>query len=203
MIKRTYSIASPPGLDHLEFYIKVVDDGEFTTLLDKAGEGAPVWLSDSIHGGFTLESVPTGKDIILVATGTGLAPYISMIRHGAGTGRWRRLVVVHGCCYADELGFRDLIEGIAADDPSVTYIPTVTREPEDSGWAGLRGRVQAIFETEAYERLVRAPLDPEQCHLFLCGNPQMIDDVEVVLGRLGFEHHTAEAPGNLHFERWW
>ena len=67
----------------------------------------------------------------------------------------------------------------------------------------MRGRVQGVFEMDVYERHVRAPLDPEQCQVFLCGSPQMIDDMEVHLGRLGFRLHTKKESGNLHFERYW
>lgn len=203
LLKRAYSIASPPGLDHFEFFVKVVDDGDLTGRIEGLQPGDRLWVSDEPMGKFTLEPVPSDKDLVLVGTGTGLAPFVSMARHYAGTGRWRRLVVVHGCRLAAELGYRSLFESMQAEDPSVTYIPTVTREPADSPWDGLRGRVQGVFENDAYERHVRAPLDPEQCQIFLCGNPQMIDDMEQHVGRLGFTHHTKKNPGNLHFERYW
>ena len=202
-VKRSYSLASAPGLDHLELYVKLVDDGVFTRRLWEVAVGDELWLDETLRGHFTLEPVPADKDVVLVATGTGLAPYISMLRHYAGRDRWHRAVLVHGARRVDELGYRTELLERAAGDRSFTYIPTVTREPADSGWTGLRGRVQGVFEGDAYERLVRAPLDPARCHVFLCGNPAMIDGMEGVLQKLGFQRHTKKQPGSLHFERWW
>lgn len=202
-LKRVYSLASPPGLDHVELYVKHVDDGRFTTPLWGRGPGDQVWLDPRIQGGFTLEPVPPGKDVVLVATGTGLAPYVSMLKHLAGRGRWHRAVVIHGVRRRDELGYRGWLEDLAASDPAVTYLPVVSREPPGPGWTGLRGRVQQVFDADTYERAVRAPLDPSRCHVFLCGNPAMIDDMEQLLARLGFVRHRRREPGNLHFERYW
>lgn len=202
-VKRAYSLASAPGLDHVELYVKLVDDGTFTRRLWEVSVGDELWLDEAIRGHFTLEPVPADKDVVLVGTGTGLAPYISMIRHYAGRDRWHRLVLVHGTRLVQELGYRPWLEDLAAQDARFSYIPTVTREPADSDWGGLRGRVQGVFEGDAYERLVRAPLDPARCHVFLCGNPAMIDGMEVVLQKLGFRQHTRKEPGSLHFERWW
>jgi ferredoxin--NADP+ reductase len=203
LLRRVYSIASPPGLDHLEFYIQLVQDGEFTRELWPLGPGEPLFLSPKLGGKFTLEAVPDDADLLLVATGTGLAPFVSMLRHFQGSGRWRRCVVAHGARDESELGYRALLERLAADDRSLTYLPMLTRQPDDRTWAGLRGRVQGLLEGDAYLDHVGAPLDPARCHVFLCGNPAMIDDMEARLKPLGFRQHTAAAPGNLHFERYW
>ncbi len=202
-VKRVYSIASPPGLDHVELYVTVVDDGKLTTPLSRLGIGDGLWIDQRIYGTFTLDPVPADHDIVLVATGTGLAPFVSMARHFSGKGRWRRLVIVHGARLVAELGYRELLTDLSAADPTITYIPTVTREPEDSGWDGLRGRVQAVFEGDVFPSRVGSPLDPGRTHMFLCGNPAMVDAMEALLTPLDFRKHSKREPGNLHFERWW
>ncbi len=83
------------------------------------------------------------------------------------------------------------------------YLPTVTREPDDSPWQGLRGRVQGVLETQVYQKLVGAGLDPDECHVLLCGNPAMITSCEEILKNRGFTLATREQPGNIHFERYW
>jgi len=95
------------------------------------------------------------------------------------------------------------METIAREDPTVVYIPLATREPADSPWVGRRGRVQTVLEPDTYHALVGAPLDPAQCHVFLCGNPDMIDAVQKLLEDRGFVTDDRTTRGNLHFERYW
>jgi len=204
-LKRVYSIASAPGLPYLEFYIQLVKEGEFTTRLWHLHEGDPLWVAPNIAGFFTCEPVPAGCDVALIATGTGLAPFVSMLRHAERTGSrpWRRCVVAHGARNVAELGYRDELTALAAQGNGLVYVPLVTREPPDGGWTGRRGRVQALFEGDTWARVVGAPLDPTCWHVFLCGNPEMIDDLDQRLKARGFNHHRRTAPGNLHFERYW
>ncbi len=82
------------------------------------------------------------------------------------------------------------------------YVPLVTREAEGA-WSGLRGRVQTALESGTFERVTGAALDAADCHAFLCGNPDMIDDVATLLQGRGFSLDSREAPGNVHFERYW
>ncbi|MHC5212266.1 MAG: ferredoxin--NADP reductase [Planctomycetota bacterium] len=203
LLRRVYSIASPPGRDHLEFYIQLVKQGDFTKTLWPLVAGDPLFVSPSIAGSFTLEGVPPDSDVVLVATGTGLAPFASMVRHFLGGERWRRCIVMHGARTSRELGYRTAFERLAAEDPTLTYLPTLTRQPEGEAWDGPRGRVQALLDGDAMLDRTGVALDPDRCHVFLCGNPAMIDDVEARLTTRGFRHHTAEVSGNLHFERYW
>jgi ferredoxin--NADP+ reductase len=162
-------------------------------------EGGRLYLKPVVGGTFTLDEVPGGKDLVMVATGTGLGPYISMLRHFRGEDRWRKFVIVHGVRKIADLGYRDELEAAAKSDASVLYLPTVTRE----GWPGLQGRVQDVLFTELYLQRVGAPLSPEQCHVFLCGNPEMVKAVESELVARGFRKHMRREPGNIHKESYW
>lgn len=204
LIRRAYSIASAPGVsDYLEFYIVLVDDGTLTPMLWTAGPGDRLWLDPRIAGKFTLRDVPADRDLVMVATGTGLGPYMSMLRHYRGRSRWRRFVLIHSAQAQADLGYRDELERIGREDATVRYLPTLTREPPDSAWSGLRGRVQTLLDDRAYERLVGSPLSPEQCHVFLCGHPEMIESVEQILRHRGFRTHSPQNPGQIHYERYW
>lgn len=205
LIRRAYSIASPANTKtHLEFYIVRGDEGRFTPLLWQLNPGDPVFMDPKIKGTFTLDDIPTGKDLVMVATGTGLGPYMSMLTTYRGTGRWRKLVLIEGCRYVTDLGYHDTLCGLAATDDTVSYLPTVTREPADSPWQGLRGRVHHVLETDTYRKLTGAELDPHTCHVMLCGSPQMIDEAAANLTGLGFVTKDRDHPdGNLHFERYW
>lgn len=202
--RRAYSVASSPhNQDYLDLFINVVDDGKLTPKLWHIKEQGRLWMDTKIKGDFTLEHVPENKDLVMVATGTGIAPYISMLHTFRDTQRWRRFIIIHGCRGQEDLGYQVELEYIASHDKSVTYIPTVTREPEQSSWRGLRGRVPMVLDAINYKKLIGSELDPKQCHAFLCGNPDMINQVEALLLERGFSTHSRKQPGNIHFERYW
>jgi ferredoxin--NADP+ reductase len=204
LIRRAYSIASSPLEKRwLEFYIVMVNGGKLTPRIWAAKDSGRIWLDPRIKGEFTMHPVPAGKDIVTVSTGTGLAPFISMLKTYRGTGRWKKFVIIHGVRASEDLGYREELEQIAAEDKSFVYIPTVTREPEGSKWTGERGRVTTLLEDNKLTHYVGRPLDSASAHVFLCGNPDMINQVESTLHQRGFVTHTRKTPGNLHFERYW
>ena len=204
LVRRSYSIASSPAeRDHLEFYIVKVEDGFLTPKLWSMKEGDRIWLGPKIKGKFTLDPVPPEKDLVMIATGTGLAPFLSMLKYYHGAKRWRRYVVLHGARYEQDLGYRDELMEWAEKHEDVFYIPSTTREPEGSEWNGIRGRVQTILDSDLYEKAVGYPLAPEECQVFLCGNPAMIDTVQELLESKGFKIHKKKDPGNIHVERYW
>lgn len=207
LVRRAYSIASPPSEKRwLEFYIVAVDEGALTPRLFDLEVGDRLFMDNKIKGHFTIKDVPDGKDLVTVATGTGLAPFLSMYKQYKDTpGKFNRFVFIHGVRHEEDLGYREELEQLARDDDRVVYIPAVTRAPEDSAFTGYRGRVTTLFSDGTYEKTVGRKLDPAQDHVFLCGNPAMIDQLEKELvERDGFVVKTPrQKDGNLHFERYW
>jgi ferredoxin/flavodoxin---NADP+ reductase len=204
LVKRSYSIGSSAlERSSVQLFVVHVDDGEFTSWFFAQREGARLWLSPRASGGFTLDGFVPGKDLVLVSTGTAIAPFVSMIRTFRDAPPWRRVVVINAVRRASDLGFREELELDASRDSRLIYVPMVTREPPDSPWTGLRGRVTEAMEPRRYESLVGAPLDPDECHVFLCGNPAMIEDLEGLLAARGFRKHTRHHAGNLHLEKYW
>lgn len=204
LVKRSYSIGSSARDRHaVQIFVVRVDDGEFTSWLFEQREGARVWLAPKASGGFTLQGFERGKDLVLVSTGTGVAPYVSMLRTYQDEPPWRRVVIVNGVRDAADLGFRDELESAAAHDARLVYLPMTTRESVGSGWTGLRGRVGEALEPERFRMLAGFALDPRECHVYVCGNPSMIEDVERILAARGFKKHTPRHPGTLHLEKYW
>jgi ferredoxin--NADP+ reductase len=203
LVKRSYSIGSPAAeRSYVELFVVHVNDGEFTSWLFAQREGARVWLSPKASGGFTLDGFTPGRDLVLVATGTGVAPFVSMYRTFRHDPPWRRIIILNGVRHARDLGYRDELEAAAREDARLLYLPAVTREPAGS-WAGLRGRVGELLEAARYQSLTGTPLAPDACHVYLAGNPEMIEDLEAVLKTRGFLKHTRGHPGNLHLEKYW
>ena len=205
--KRAYSIASSAReRESYELFLTLVPEGRLTPRLWKLEPGARCWVDDVARGSFTLEGVPSSADLAMVATGTGIAPFVSMLRtygatRGGDAARWRRFVLVHGVRHAADLAYREELEARARVDACFRYVPVVSREPEP--WTGLRGRVQAALEDECFRGLGCGPLDPTSFHVFLCGNPDMIQSVRELLAPRGFELSKADAGGTLHVEKYW
>jgi ferredoxin--NADP+ reductase len=196
LIKRAYSIGSSPHQrDYLEFYIAIVPTGALTSRLACVKPGDRVFAQPKVTGTFTLDGVPEDHNLVLVSTGTGLAPFMSMIRTETTWTPSRRITVVHGVRYPHDFAYADELHGFAARSTGFTYLPISSRAPED--WSGRKGRVQRLFEDGSIS------LDPDLDHVFLCGNPGMIDDIERDLTQRGYTVHSKKAPGKLHLEKYW
>jgi ferredoxin--NADP+ reductase len=214
-VARAYSIASSPyQKDFLELYINVVEEGQFTPSLFRLNEGDELYYMGP-KGVFTLKKT-TATHLFFIATGTGLAPYVSMVRtmfkdHRAGKTNDRVITVVHGVRYSQDLGYRDELEAIARnEDFNFVYIPMVSRPDNDAGWTPEfgRGRITELLT------LIGEELDdrPAEClprgmlpqriveripaadtAVFLCGNPDMIKDAKDMLAAKGYnELYTEE-----------
>jgi ferredoxin--NADP+ reductase len=207
MIKRAYSLASGSTQEHLEFYIVLVTSGALTPRLLAVPEGGRLWLSRKAVGMFTLDSVPPDQDVILVATGTGLAPYVSMVRTRmeAECGGRRRWAILHGGRRSWDLGYRNEFETLRARCSNFFYLPSITRPSPEDPWGGLVGRVNGILVDGTFEERFGARLDPARQHVFLCGNPAMVEEAVKQLGERGFSewHHRKNPSGTIHVERYW
>lgn len=206
MIRRAYSIASSSRLkEYLEFYVSLVHSGGLTPRLFALGEGDRIWLSPKATGLFTLNQVPAYADLFLLATGTGLAPYVSMIRTDLldPTHR-RRIVIAHGARHSFELGYRAELETLARRFDNLIYIPSISRPDEEESWSGETGYLQHQLAEGRLEELAEVALSPASSHVFLCGNPDMIDAAVAILARRGFSEWSRKNPeGQVHMEKYW
>ncbi|MGC8763827.1 MAG: ferredoxin--NADP reductase [Acidobacteriota bacterium] len=205
LLRRAYSIASSSrAREYVEFFVALVRSGAFTPRLWALREGDPLWLSPRFTGMFTLAEVPPGSDLVLVATGTGLAPYLSMLRSGVAAGVGRRIAVIHGARHSWDLAYRSELAALERSEPRFAYLPVVSRPLEETPpWSAASGYVQDVWSGPLLEaRLGRRP-SPRDTHVFLCGNPAMVDDMVERLGAEGFREHSRKSPGQIHVERYW
>jgi ferredoxin--NADP+ reductase len=203
LIRRAYSIASSSqNHEYLEFYIGLVTSGALTPRLFALNLGARLWLSSRVTGMFTLDQVPKDKNIVLVATGTGLAPYMSMLSSELPCASQRKFAVLHGAYHSWDLGYRSELLTLQHLCGNLTYVATIDR-PEDElvPWSGDTGFVQELWNKGVIADAWGFPPTPENTHVFLCGNPSMIRDMEETLQQQGFHMHDSRAPGQIHVER--
>lgn len=205
LIRRAYSIASS-SLDsaYLEFYVTLVHSGRLTPRLFALKAGDRLFLGKKMSGMFTLDQVPAGSDLILVATGTGLAPYMSMLRSEIVCHPQARTTVVLGARHSWDLGYRGELTAMQRFCGTFHYIPVISRPQEElTAWGGHTGYVQDIWDRGLIGQIWGRQPDPQRCHVLLCGNPGMIEGMMGVLETAGFREHTRTQPGQIHVEKYW
>jgi ferredoxin--NADP+ reductase len=204
LIRRAYSIASSSvEKRYVEFYITLITSGQLTPRLFALPFGGHLFLGPKASGMFTLDLAPPGKAVLLIATGTGLAPYMSMLRTMLVSDTSRPYVVLHGARYSWDLGYRAELESLARLRPNLTYIPSITRPDEDPHFRGYTGRIQSLLDQGIVETLSGVPLDPARTEVFICGNPDMVRAVKDVLDPRGFTASHGKETGTLHVEEYW
>lgn len=198
-VKRAYSVASAPGQPP-EFFVVRVDGGAFTPFLHGLQPGDRVGVSRAAAGHFTLELVRDAPLLWLVCTGTGLAPYLAMLRTEEPWTRFGRVILVHGVRKAADLAYRDELAAMnLARGGRLSWIPVVSREPEAPGV--LHGRIPANLA--AIEARATAEIRPDTSQILLCGNPEMVEELETALAARGLTKNRKRAPGHITTERYW
>lgn len=203
MIRRAYSIASESRCDeYIEFYLTLVMSGELTPRLFNLKLKDRLYIGPKAVGVFTLDKAP-GKHILMVGTGTGLAPYMSMLRSELDCNADRKFVVVHGARYSWDLGYRTELIGLARHCDNFKYIPVITRPKDDVTWRGQSGYLQNVIASGTIEEQTGLPLAPDNFDIFLCGNPGMIETVIGWAEARGFTRDKGHDHGTLHVEEYW
>ena len=195
MIARAYSIVSTNDLNHLEFLSIHVPDGPLTSQLVQVREGEGVWINNKATGSLTLKYVQPGRHLYLMATGTGLAPFMSLIRDPALVQTYEKVILIHSVRTAAELVYREEITALVND--RLLYVPTVTRESFET-----MGRGADLFRSgELFTKLGICAAEPEQDRVMLCGNPHMNDEMKAYLEASGWTMTNHKGVGNFTVEK--
>ena len=203
---RAYSVVSSPYDEFLEFFSIVVPGGEFTSELSWLKVGDTLMVERQAYGYLTLDRFIDGRDLWLLATGTGVAPFLSILQDFEVWEKFERIVLVYSAREVRELAYQDLIadltqrEYLAEYAHKLTYIPIVTRE-EVPGT--LNGRITTLIESGELERAAGVQLSPEHSRVMLCGNPQMIDDTRKLLKERNLQLSLTRRPGQVAVENYW
>ncbi len=191
LVARAYSIVSTADRDHLEFLSIHVPDGPLTSKLAEVRPGDTVWVNSKATGSLTLNHILPGRVLYLLATGTGLAPFISLIRDPQTYQRHEHVVLVHSVRTVKELAYREEIESLGND--RLRYCPTVTREPFPTPERGA-----TLFRSgELSQRLGLPAPDPEHDRVMICGNPEMTREMTDYLKETGWTPTNHRGIGNF------
>ena len=206
IVWRAYSIASAAHDEHLEFFSVVVPGGAFTSRLSRLREGDEIFVERKSYGFLTTDRFQEGKDLWMLATGTGLAPFLSILHDFQTWESYENLVLVQSVRTQAELAYEDLIESFEGSEyygefaHKLCYVRIVTREPVPGT---LRDRVTRLLGSGVLEENVGLRLDHEGSRIMLCGNPEMVDDSRKLLLERGFRLSRRGDPGHLAVENYW
>jgi ferredoxin--NADP+ reductase len=198
-LARPFSFVNPPGDPVLEFYGIIVPEGPLSPRLALLRPGERLLVARNPAGFLVLSEVPDSENLWLVSTGTGIAPFLSILRTATPWRRFRNVVLVHAVRHARELVYADMIRRISTEK-GLRYVTFVSRE---SAPGSLEGRIPAAMRDGRLEAAAGVPLDEKRSHVMLCGNPQMLRDAAQALGERGLRKHRRRNPGHITVESFW
>lgn len=199
-VGRPYSLVNAPHEPLLEIYFNVVTGGPLSPRLAQLQPGDRLWLTDKANGFLILDELPPARDLWLLATGTGIGPFISILKTEEPWRRFDNVVLGHSVQYARELAYGGTIEALqAAHGDKLRYVRLVTRETVPGA---LTRRIPASIESGSLEDETGVGLSTDRSHVMLCGNSAMIMDVSEVLSRRGMQRHRRREPGHITTEKY-
>ena len=201
MVARPYSFVNAPGERPHEFYYVILPEGPLTQRLARLEGGDTVYLAPQPSGFLVLSEVPEGEDLWLIASGTGIGPFLSILKTDAPWQRFGHVVLVHAVRHEEELTYRDCIERLSsAHTGQMRFIPFLSRENKPPA---LHGRVPAAIDDGRLETAAGVALSPKSSRVMICGNPEMITDTTEALRRRGLRKHRRREPGHITVENYW
>jgi ferredoxin--NADP+ reductase len=201
MVGRPYSFVNAPGEKPLEFYFIVVPGGLLTQRLAALEVGDAVWVSPHAAGFLTLAEVPDATHLWLLSTGTGIGPFLSILKTEQPWQRFERVVLAHAVRHTDELAYGETIRNFAQQNgKQFRFVPFVSREGTDFA---LRARIPEAIANGQLEAKAGVALAPESSQVMLCGNPDMMRDTTEALLARGLKKNRRHDPGHITLESYW
>ena len=197
-LARPFSFVNPPQDPVLEFYGIVVPNGPLSPRLERLRAGERLLVASNPAGFLVLSEVPEAKTLWLVSTGTGIAPFLSILRTETPWTRFRNVVLVHAVRHAAELVYQDVIRKISKERD----LRTVTFVSREAHAGSLAGRIPSALRDGRLEKAAGLALDHD-AHVMLCGNPDMLKDAQAALAERGLRKHRRRNPGHITVESFW
>jgi len=200
-IGRPYSFVNGPDERPLEFHFITIPQGPLTERLQALETGDKLWIAARPAGYFTLSEVPDARHLWLLATGTALGVFLSLLKTEELWRRFRKVILAHGVRTRAELTYQDQLDAFQRDHPGrFMYLPFVTREDADFA---MRARIPESITDGRLEERAGASLLPEDSQVMICGNPDMVRDTIRVLEQRGLRRNRRSQPGHITTEHYW
>jgi ferredoxin--NADP+ reductase len=195
-VARPFSFVNPPSQPVHEFYGIVVPEGPLSPRLARLQAGDTLYVARNPAGFLVLSEVPDTQTLWLISTGTGIAPFLSMLQTDTPWKRFQHVVLVHAVRHENELVYRELVAAF----PRLRCVRFVSRQ---SAAGALAGRIPAAIRDGRLEAAAGLPLSAETSHAMLCGNPAMLKDAQLALQERGMRKHRRRTPGHISVESFW
>jgi len=199
-VARPYSLVNKPGDEYLEIYFNIVAEGPLTPKLAELEVGDEVFVTDRANGFLTVDEVPECKHLWLLATGTGVGPFLSTLKAEKIWQRFEKIVLGYSVRDSSELSYQDQISAIAKQHAEqFTFVPFVTREKIEDA---MNQRIMASIEDGSFEKRTGIDINENDSHIMMCGNSAMIASVSECLEKRGLRKHRRREPGHITTEKY-
>ncbi len=199
-VARPYSLVNQPGEGLLEIYFNIVDEGPLTPKLAALEAGDEIFVTDRANGFLTIDEVPDCRHLWMLATGTGVGPFLSILKGEKVWQRFEKVVLGYSVRDVSELSYQDQISAISEQHAEqFCFVPFVTREEVD---AAIQQRMTESFEDGSFEQRAGIKVSADDSHVMMCGNSAMISSVTELLQQRGLRKHRRREPGHLTTEKY-
>ena len=200
-VERPYSFVNSPNEPILEIYSVSVPNGPLSTALQKLKKGDQINISPNGNGFLILNEVPKVKNIWMLATGTGIGPYLSILKTEDSWKNFEKVILVHAVRYNKELTYQKTIKDLKEKyGEKFIYITFVSREKVENS---LSGRIPQSINNGSLEKKANIKILPSNSHIMMCGNPEMLKDTTIELKKIGLKKHRRSSPGHITTENYW
>lgn len=200
-IARPYSFVNSPNDKFLEFYSVSVPNGPLSSALQKLKNGDQINIGPNGNGFLILNEIPEVENIWMLATGTGIGPYLSILRTEESWNKFKKVVLVHAVRYAKELTYQKTISELKEKyGERFIYVTYVSREDTVNS---LKGRIPESIASGTLQQKTGIEIFPKNSHVMLCGNPAMVKDTTIQLKNIGLKKHRRSSPGHITTENYW
>ena len=200
-VARPYSYLSSPQNRPLEFFFYTATGGILSNALVKLETGDKVWVKQQSNGFFVLREIPECEDIWMLGTGTGIAPFFSILNTEEPWQRFKKIVLVHAVRTLADLRYQEMVEALKTKyGDRFLFQAYVSREVVEGS---INGRIPSTIKDRSLEESVGLNLDVNKSHFMLCGNPDMVKDAVEILKERGFSKNRRRTPGHITIENYW
>ena len=200
VLARPYSLVNTPQENHLEVYFNIVEEGPLSPRLFDLKAGDDVLISDNPSGFLTVSEIPQCKHLWMIATGTGIGPFLAILKSSAAWDKFEKILLCYSVSYAEELAYQDTIGKIVETrGDQFCYLPVVTREKLSGS---LEKRVPAVMQDGSLEQKAGVSINAGNSHVMMCGSSDMITDVSAELLSRQMKKHRRRDPGHFTTEKY-
>jgi len=201
LVARPYSFVNSPNDEFLEFYSVSVPNGPLSSALQKLKNGDQINVGPNGNGFLILNEIPEVENIWMLATGTGIGPYLSILKTAESWTKFKKVVLVHAVRYTKELTYQKVINELKDKyGERLKYITYVSREDSPNS---LKGRIPNSIANGVLQKKAGVAISQEDSHIMLCGNPEMVKDTTIQLKNIGLKKHRRSSPGHITTENYW